>query len=90
MVLGIARPEVNHTVSGADVGWRWGAGKWSEYFVDSVGTVVDIGRGSPTGVAFGFGAKFPAKYQNALVRGGLDLRPHVRRAPHSGRCDLHG
>ncbi len=57
---------VNHTVSGADFGWRWGAGKWPEYFPDTVGTVVDIGRGSPTGSVFGYGAKFPAKYQKAL------------------------
>ncbi len=57
---------VNHTVSGADFGWRWGAGKWPNWFPDTVGTVVDIGRGSPTGVVFGYGAKFPAKYQNAL------------------------
>jgi hypothetical protein len=27
---------------------------------------VNIGPGSPTGVAFGYGAKFPAKYQNAM------------------------
>jgi len=57
---------VNHTVSGADFGWRWGAGKWPEYYPDSVGSVVDIGRGSPTGVVFGHGAKFPARYQEAL------------------------
>jgi putative heme-binding domain-containing protein len=57
---------VNHTVSGADFGWRWGAGKWPEYYPDSVGSVVDIGRGSPTGIVFGYGAKFPARYQEAL------------------------
>ena len=28
--------------------------------------VVDIGPGSPTGITFGYGAKFPAKYQDAL------------------------
>ncbi len=28
--------------------------------------MVNIGPGSPTGVVFGYGAKFPAKYQNAL------------------------
>ena len=28
--------------------------------------VVDIGPGSPTGVCFGYGAKFPAKYQDAF------------------------
>src|SRR5690606_37733254 len=28
--------------------------------------VINIGPGSPTGVAFGYGAKFPEKYENAL------------------------
>ena len=27
---------------------------------------MNIGPGSPTGVTFGYGAKFPAKYQEAL------------------------
>ena len=33
---------------------------------DSLGAVVNIGLGSPTGVEMGTGAKFPAKYQQAL------------------------
>jgi putative heme-binding domain-containing protein len=33
---------------------------------DSQPPVLNIGPGSPTGVAFGYGAKFPAKYQDAL------------------------
>jgi putative heme-binding domain-containing protein len=57
---------INHCVSGGEFGWRFGAGKWPNYFPDTVGTVTDIGRGSPTGVVFGYGAKFPAKYQRAL------------------------
>lgn len=57
---------VNHVVSGVDFGWRNGTGKWPAYYADSFGSVVDIGPGSPTGIAFGYGAKFPAKYQNAL------------------------
>ncbi len=32
----------------------------------SAGAIVDIGPGSPVGVEFGYGAKFPAKYQKAL------------------------
>ncbi|AGA28813.1 c-type cytochrome [Singulisphaera acidiphila] len=56
---------VNHVVSGAEFGWRNGAGKWPAYYPDSLGAVVNIGPGSPTGVVFGYGAKFPAKYQNA-------------------------
>jgi putative heme-binding domain-containing protein len=57
---------VNHVVSGAEFGWRSGAGKWPAYYADSLGAVVNIGPGSPTGTAFGYGAKFPAKYQEAF------------------------
>jgi putative heme-binding domain-containing protein len=57
---------VNHAVSAAEFGWRYGTGKWPDYYPDSLGAVVDIGLGSPTGIVFGTGAKFPAKYQRAL------------------------
>jgi putative heme-binding domain-containing protein len=52
--------------SGSDFGYRNGSGKWPTYYPDSLPPVVNIGPGSPTGVAFGYGAKFPAKYQDAL------------------------
>ncbi len=52
--------------SGAEFGWRNGAGKWPAYYPDSLPAIVDIGPGSPTGVCFGYGAKFPAKYQEAF------------------------
>ncbi|MBI1310377.1 c-type cytochrome [bacterium] len=55
-----------HVISGAEFGWRSGGGKWPVYYPDSVPPVVNIGPGSPTGVVFGYGAKFPAKYQNAM------------------------
>lgn len=57
---------VNHVVSGAEFGWRSGAGKWPAYYADSLGSIYDIGPGSPTGVTFGYGAKFPTEYQEAL------------------------
>jgi putative heme-binding domain-containing protein len=57
---------VNHAISGAEFGWRNGAGKWPAYYADSFGAVANVGPGSPTGIAFGYGAKFPAKYQDAL------------------------
>jgi len=57
---------VNFVASGAEFGWRSGAGKWPAYYPDSLGSVVDVGPGSPTGVTFGHGAKFPTKYQDAL------------------------
>jgi len=57
---------VNHAVPAAEFGWRYGTGKWPAYYADSVGAVVDIGLGSPTGVQFGTGARFPAAYQRAF------------------------
>lgn len=57
---------VNHGVSGAEFGWRYGTGKWPDYQPDSLGSVVDIGIGSPTGLSNGKGAKYPAKYQRAI------------------------
>ena len=57
---------VNHSVSGAEFGWRYGTGKWPAYQPDSLGAIVDIGVGCPTGAGNGKGAKFPAKYQRAL------------------------
>jgi putative heme-binding domain-containing protein len=57
---------INHVISGAEFGWRSGAGKFPAYYPDSMGAVVNIGPGSPTGVTFGYNTKFPAKYQEAL------------------------
>ena len=57
---------VNHVIDGSEFGWRTGSGKFMDYCSDTFGAVVDVGPGSPTGVSFGYGAKFPAKYQNAF------------------------
>src|SRR6476469_8812885 len=57
---------VTHTVSGGEYGWRSGSGVWPAYYVDSLPAMVDVGPGSPVGVEFGYGARFPARYQRAL------------------------
>lgn len=57
---------VCQVLSGVDYGWRNGGGKFMEFFADTLPPVVNIGPGSPTGIEFGYGAKFPAKYQQAL------------------------
>ena len=57
---------VVHAVSGSEFGWRSGTGKWPPYYLDSLPPAVDIGPGSPVGATFGYGTKFPAKYQKAL------------------------
>ncbi len=57
---------VSHAASGSEFGWRSGTGKWPSYYPDSLPPMVEIGPGSPVGVEFGYGTKFPAKYQKAL------------------------
>jgi putative heme-binding domain-containing protein len=57
---------VSHATSGSELGWRSGSGRWPAYYPDSLPSTIDIGPGSPVGVTFGYGAKFPAKYQKAL------------------------
>ncbi len=57
---------VTHATSGSEFGWRSGTGKWPTYYEDSLPPVINIGPGSPVGITFGYGTKFPAKYQKAL------------------------
>ena len=57
---------VNHVVSGSEYGWRNGAGKRPEFYPDNLPASINIGPGSPTGTTFGYGAKFPAKFQRAF------------------------
>jgi putative heme-binding domain-containing protein len=52
--------------SGSEFGWRNGAGKWPAYYPDSLPSLFDVGPGSPVGMTFGYGTKFPARYQEAL------------------------
>ncbi|MDG1893658.1 MAG: c-type cytochrome [Fuerstiella sp.] len=57
---------VVHATSGSEFGWRSGTGKWPAHYPDSLPPLVNIGPGSPVGVDFGYGLKFPAKYQKTL------------------------
>lgn len=57
---------INHVVSGGEYGWRWGTGKWPEYFEDSLPSTLDTGLGSPTGMTFGIGSRFPDRFKNSL------------------------
>jgi hypothetical protein len=57
---------VIHAIPGGDYGWRSGAGKWPDYYADSLPPAVNTGIGCPTGVKFGTKSKFPKKYQQAL------------------------
>jgi putative heme-binding domain-containing protein len=53
-------------VSGGDFGFRNGSDNSPPRHPDTLPAIYDIGPGSPTGVCFGYGAKFPTKYQEAL------------------------
>lgn len=57
---------VNHVISGGEYGWRAGSAKWPDYFADSMGSVVGVGPGSPTGISFGYHSDFPPEYQDKL------------------------
>ena len=78
-----------HATLGSEFGWRSGSGKWPVHYLDSLPPTVDIGPGSPTGVVFGTGAKFPAEYQHALYA--LDWTYGtlyaIHLTPHGGTFD---
>ncbi len=61
---------IRQILSGTDSGWAGRAGamewSWTPTWEDIQPPVKNIGPGSPTGVCFGYGARFPAKYQEAL------------------------
>ncbi len=61
---------IRQVLSGTDCGWGGRAGEmlwsWTPKWEDIQPPIRNIGPGSPTGVCFGYGAKFPAKYQNAM------------------------
>lgn len=57
---------INHIIPGGEYGWRWGTGKWPEYYADSLPSTLNTGLGSPTGMVFGTDSRFPARFQQAL------------------------
>jgi len=57
---------VAEAMPGSEFGWRSGSSNAPDHFVDSLPPTMNLGPGSPTGVCFGTGAKFPAKYQHGL------------------------
>jgi putative heme-binding domain-containing protein len=57
---------VNHIISGADFGWRASTANWPDYYADSIGSVLDVGPGSPTAMSFGYHSNFPGEFQELL------------------------
>ena len=57
---------INHVISAGEYGWKWGTGKWPEYYIDSLPSSHDLGLGSPTGILFGTKSRFPSEYRRAM------------------------
>lgn len=55
-----------HLIPGGEYGWRSGWATWPEYFVDSLPSTLETGRGSPTGICSYNHFMFPRRYHNCL------------------------
>ncbi|MFO0869017.1 MAG: HEAT repeat domain-containing protein [Pirellulales bacterium] len=58
--------ELFQVVAGGDYGWRSGWSRWPEHAVDALPSLLDTGRGSPTGCAVYSHFAFPQRYHHAL------------------------
>lgn len=60
---------VNHLVIGADYGWRGVTKQWPPYYPDHPDNApanLDVGKGSPTAVKFGYRSNFPERFRSSL------------------------
>jgi putative heme-binding domain-containing protein len=60
---------VLHIVAGGEYGWRSGWGAWPTYFFDSLPSIGDTGRSSPTAIVAYNHVMFPRRFQNTLFVG---------------------
>jgi len=60
---------VVHAIPGGDYGWRTGSRKWPFYYLDTLPSIDDVGRGSPVGVRFYHHTVYPEKYYDAFFMG---------------------
>lgn len=58
-----------HVVPGGEYGWRTGSRKWPAYAPENLPGITNVGRGSPTGVAFYHHSVYPPKYHGAVFYG---------------------
>ena len=60
---------VVHAVPGGDYGWRTGSSKKPYYYLDTLPSLDDVGRGSPVGVCFYYHNAYPERFQGAFFMG---------------------
>ncbi len=58
-----------HATPGAEFGSRSGWSVWPDYYFDGMPTLLDTGRGSPTGMVAYNHVMFPKRYHDALFMG---------------------
>ncbi len=58
-----------HATPGAEFGSRSGWSVWPDYYFDGMPTLLDTGRGSPTGMVVYNHVMFPRRYHDALFMG---------------------
>ncbi len=81
---------VLHVVPGGDFGWRTGSGKFPGYYIDTLPSIAEIGRGSPVGIAFYSHHVYPARFHGALFMGDWSrgrirvLFPHAQGPTYGG------
>jgi len=54
---------------GGEYGWRTGSTVWPDWYEDSLPSLADAGRGSPTGVVVYEAERLPHKYRGAILGG---------------------
>jgi putative heme-binding domain-containing protein len=57
---------LNHWSTGADLGWQ-GTGAFPPYYIDTIPSVLDVGRGSPNWGVFYEHYQFPKAYRDAFI-----------------------
>jgi putative heme-binding domain-containing protein len=62
-----------HCTPGADFVWRTGSANTPDYYVDSLPSAHDVGRGSPVGMEFYDHDAFPSEYWGACFMGDWSL-----------------
>jgi putative heme-binding domain-containing protein len=74
---------VCHCPPGADFVWRTGAANTPGYYIDSLPSLLETGRGSPVGVEFCDNESFPKKYQGTFFMAdwslGIIYAVHLKR-----------
>lgn len=81
---------VLHVIPGGDYGWRTGSSKFPSYYMDTLPSIDETGRGSPVGIAFYQHHVYPKKYRGALFMGDWS-RGRIRVLfPHSDGASLTG